>query len=112
MATVTAPIARPNEDRAYVILAGICAAIAFTGFSGTYWLQLPMGTFTGPPLVHLHGLLFSAWTLLFLWQAMLIANRRTMNHRAWGLGGIALASAMVFTGVAVTIGGIQSRIAH
>jgi len=112
MATITAPIARPNEDRIYVILAGLCAAIAFTAFAGTYWLQLPAGTFVGSPLIHLHGLLFSAWTLYFLWQAVLIATNRRASHRAWGLGGIALASAMVFTGIAVTIVGIQERIAH
>jgi hypothetical protein len=112
MATVTAAIARPNEDRFYVMLAGLCAAIAFGGFAGTYWLQLPAGTFVGSPLLHLHGLLFSVWTLFFLWQAMLIANRRTMNHRAWGLAGIALATAMVFTGTAVAIAGLQYRIAQ
>lgn len=112
MATVTAAIARPNEDRYLVILAGLCAGIAFSAFAGTYWLQLPAGTFVGSPLLHLHGLLFSAWTLFFLWQAMLIANRRYAHHRAWGLGGIALATAMVFTGVAVAITGVQWRIAH
>ena len=110
MATVTAPIARPNEDRMFVILAALCAAFAFLAFAGTYWLQLPAGTFVGSPLVHLHALLFSVWTLFFVWQAMLIANRRPMNHRAWGMAGIALASAMVFTGVAVTITGMQSRV--
>jgi hypothetical protein len=112
MATITAAIARPNEDRYFVILAGLCAAFAFSAFAGTYWLQLPAGTFVGSPLLHLHGLLFSAWTLFFVWQAMLIANRRYANHRAWGLGGIALATAMVFTGFAVTITGAQWRIAH
>ena len=112
MATVTTPIARPNEDVGFVILAGLCVAIAFTAFAGTYWLQVPAGTFVGPPLLHLHGLLFSAWTLYFLWQAALIANRRNVSHRAWGLAGISLASLMVFTGVAVTIGGVQWRIAH
>jgi hypothetical protein len=111
MATATAGLARPNEDRFYVILAGLCAAIAFSGFAGTYWLQLPGGTFVGSPLLHLHGLLFSTWTLYFLWQAALIANRRTANHRAWGLAGIALATAMVFTGTAVAIDGLQYRIA-
>jgi hypothetical protein len=112
MATVTTAIARPNEDRFYVILAGLCAVIAFTGFAGTYWLQLAAGTFVGSPLVHLHGLLFSAWTLFFLWQAALIANRRNADHRAWGLAGIALATAMLFTGTAVAITGLQDRIAH
>jgi hypothetical protein len=112
MATATAAIARPNEDRDFVILAGLCAVIAFAGFAGTYWLQLPAGTFVGSPLVHLHGLLFSAWTLFFVWQAVLIANRRNASHRAWGLAGIALASAMLFTGTAVAIAGLKDRIAH
>jgi len=112
MATITVAATRTNEDRVYVLLAGLCTAIALTGFAGTYWLQLPFGTFVGSPLVHLHGLLFSVWTLFFLWQAMLIANRRNANHRAWGLAGIALASAMVFTGSAVAIAGLHDRIAQ
>ena len=112
MATITAPIVRPNEDRFYVLLAALCAVIAFAGFAGTYWLQLPGGTFVGSPLIHFHALLFSVWTLFFLAQAALIANRRYAYHRAWGLGGIALATAMVFSGIAVTITGLQGRIAH
>jgi hypothetical protein len=111
MATVTAPLARPNEDRIFIGLAALCAGIAILGFAPTYWMQLPAGTFVGSPLVHLHGLLFTAWTLFFISQATLIATGRTSNHRAWGLVGIALASAMLFTGVAVAIGGLQARIA-
>jgi hypothetical protein len=49
--------------------------------------------------------------LFFISQAALIANRSFSSHRAWGLFGIALATAMVFTGVAVAIGGLQARIA-
>jgi len=112
MATITVSVARPNEDRAFVLLAGICALIAFGGFSGTYWLQVPAGTFVGSPLLHLHGLLFSVWTLFFVSQAALIAGGRRASHRGWGLFGIALASAMLFTGVAVATTGLQERIAH
>ena len=83
MATVTAPLARPNEDRFFIGLAALCAAIAIPGFAPTYWMQLPAGTFVGSPLVHLHGLLFTAWTLFFISQAVLIANRRYPSHRAW-----------------------------
>ena len=111
MATVTVPIVRPSENRFYVGMAGLCAVIAFTGFASTYWLQLPAGTFTGSPLLHLHGLLFSVWTLFFLAQAAFIANARLLVHRAWGLAGIALATAMLFTGLAVAIDGLQHRIA-
>jgi hypothetical protein len=112
MASITAPIARPGEDRVYILLGGLCAAIAFVGFAGTYWLQMVAGTFTGVPLLHLHGLLFSGWTLFFIAQAGFIANGQRARHRAWGLAGISLATAMLFTGVAIAIEGLQLRIAH
>ena len=111
MATIAAPIARPNENWFFVGMAALCALVAFGGFAGTYWLQLLPGTFTGSPLLHLHGLLFSAWTLLFLSQAILIASRRYRPHRTWGVIGVSLATAMVFTGMAVAIAGLNARLA-
>ena len=87
----------------YVWMAGICALIAFGGFAPTYWLQLAPGTFIGPPLLHIHGALFSAWTLLLLSQTWLAANGRLDHHRAWGLAGIGLASAMVVVGITTAI---------
>jgi hypothetical protein len=87
----------------YVWMAAACAVVAFRGFAPTYWLQLSAGTFVGSPLVHIHGALFSSWTLLLLSQTLLVANGRLRNHRAWGLAGISLATAMVFMGLAAAI---------
>jgi hypothetical protein len=87
----------------YVLMAAACAVVAFGGFAPTYWLQIPAGTFVGSPLVHVHGVLFSSWTLLLLSQTLLVANGRLRNHRAWGLAGISLATAMVFMGLAAAI---------
>jgi len=87
----------------YVWMAALSALIAFGGFAPTYWLQLPAGTFVGPTLLHIHGALFFAWTLLLLSQTTLAASGRLDLHRAWGLGGIALATAMVIAGLAATI---------
>ena len=78
----------------YVWMAAVCALIAFGAFAPTYWLQLSAGTFVGPPLLHIHGALFFAWTLLLLSQTALAANGRLESHGAWGLGGISLATAM------------------
>lgn len=110
MATIAAPVRRPLVGRFYITMAGIFVAIAFGGFFGTYWLQVGRGTFTGSPLLHLHGLLFSFWTLFFLSQATLMANRKVRQHRAWGLLGISLATAMLFTGMMVAIEGLHARI--
>jgi|tagenome__1003787_1003787.scaffolds.fasta_scaffold20940261_2 hypothetical protein len=111
MATIAAPATRPLVSRFYVTMAVIFVAIAFGGFFETYWLQLARGTFVkASPLLHLHGLLFSFWTLFFLSQAMLVSNRKLRSHRSWGLLGISLATAMVFTGLAVAIEGLQARL--
>jgi hypothetical protein len=95
--------ARENSGYFYVWMAAIFALIAFGGFAPTYWLQLAPRTFVGPPLLHIHGALFSAWTLLLLSQTWLAANGRLDHHRAWGLAGIALASAMVVVGITAAI---------
>jgi hypothetical protein len=103
MVAATINPARDRSGYFYVWMAGVCALIAFGGFAPTYWLQLAPGTFIGPPLLHVHGALFSAWTLLLLSQTWLAANDRLDHHRAWGLAGIALASAMVVVGIAAAI---------
>ena len=104
MASTTVTISQSAFPRFYVWMAIACVVIAFGGFAPTYWLQLPAGTFVGSRLLHLHGALFFAWTILLLVQTVLVASGRLPNHRAMGLAGIALASAMVFTGIAAAIG--------
>jgi hypothetical protein len=95
----------------YVWMAGACALIAIGGFAPTYWLQLPAGTFVGSPLLHLHGLLFSAWTLFFLMQTTLVATGRAARHRVWGLLGISLATAMVLVAFAAADEVLERRLA-
>ncbi|HZB69047.1 MAG TPA: hypothetical protein VE403_01665, partial [Sphingomicrobium sp.] len=74
MATIAVPQRRPLVSRFYISMAAVFVAIAFGGFFATYWLQLARGTFTGGAMLHLHGLLFSLWTLFFLSQAMLVGT--------------------------------------
>lgn len=95
----------------YVGMATACVLIAFVGFAPTYWLQLAPGTFVGSPLLHLHGLLFSAWPLYLLLQTALVARARVGRHRAWGLLGVSLATAMVFVGFAVANEVLATRLA-
>jgi hypothetical protein len=95
----------------FVWMAGACAVVAFAGFAPTYWLQVPVGTFVGSPLLHLHGLLFSAWTLFFLLQTTFAARGRLARHRAWGLLGISLATAMVLVGFATADQVLRNRLA-
>lgn len=103
--------ARTSTGYFYVWMAGLCVFIAFGGFAATYWLQLAAGTFIGPPILHVHGLIFSAWPLLLLSQTVRAANGRMEHHRAWGVFGVALATAMVILGLTVAIQGLVGRLA-
>ena len=84
------------------------AAIGFTvlvlvGFAPTYYLR---GLFDLPPLsslAHLHGLLMTAWVVLFLLQIAFISDRRVRLHRRVGYGGIALAALIAATGALATL---------
>ncbi len=58
-----------------------------------------MGSFQAAPIIHIHGLLFSAWTLFFLAQSWFVARGNVMRHRALGMLGISLATAMCIVGV-------------
>ena len=89
--------------RFYVGMAGLCLLIAFGGFVPTYWAKLADGTFSGAPILHIHGGFFFLWTLFFFVQTTLVASGRVLRHRDWGLAGISLATAMVFTVVLAAI---------
>lgn len=109
VATTLAP-ARTGSGYFYVWMAAVCALVAFGGFAETYWLQLLAGTFApSGPLLHLHAALFSGWTLLLLSQTWLAAQGQLAHHRAWGLVGISLATALVLVGVATAIHSMVAR---
>jgi hypothetical protein len=93
--------------RFYVGMAVIFVLIAFGGFVPTYWAKLASGTFGGAPILHVHGLIFFSWTLLFLWQTSLVASGRMIDHRAWGVAGVSLATAMAFTVVLAAINSMK-----
>ena len=98
----------PRATRSfYVWIAGIFVLIAFGGFIPTYWAKLATGSFSGAPILHLHGAIFFTWTLFFFVQTALVASGRTIDHRSWGLAGISLATAMVFTVVLAALNSIR-----
>lgn len=79
-------------------VAAGCFMLALAGFVPTYWVPLFRGEFAGPPLIHFHSTVFLAWTALLWWQGTLADRGRLERHRAFGLAGIALATAVVFVG--------------
>lgn len=82
-----------SESRNFYVGMGVAfVLVAFSGFLPTYWAPVVAGTFRAPPVIHIHGALMFAWTVFFLIQTMLVAAGRTIDHRAWGMAGIALFS--------------------
>jgi len=68
----------------FIAFTLVFALIVFTGFSRSFFLPLAHGTLSKPLIVHLHGLLFFAWTALLILQAALAATKRLRLHRRIG----------------------------
>jgi hypothetical protein len=102
-----------RKDRIfYSTIAIVLALTVLIGFAPTYYLRVlgsePMRTISGSPftsLVHLHGLLFSAWVGLFVIQTALVARHRVNTHRRLGIAGGMLAALMVIVGIATALQG-------
>lgn len=87
------------RSRFYVGMAVALAGTATVGFAPTYFLRPVFRPATAlTPLMHVHGLLFAAWTLLLVVQTTLVAARRTDLHRRLGVAGVVLAPLMLGAG--------------
>lgn len=86
----SAPRAPSLTGRFHVRMALAFVAIAFLGFSPSYWAPIAAGTLDAPPIMHIHGALLFAWTLFYLAQTLWVGTGRTSSHRSWGMAGIAL----------------------
>lgn len=97
-------IAKPRADRRFFTAMSIAAAITvFAGFAPTYFLKSAFGSPALPLLIHVHGLVFTSWIVLFVIQTSLVAARRTDIHRRLGIPGGLLASAMLVIGYLAAI---------
>ena len=92
-------IATPKADRRFFTAMSLAAAITvFAGFAPTYFLKSAFGSPPLPPLLHIHGLVFTSWIVLFVTQTSLVAAKRTDIHRRLGILGGLLAIAMLVVG--------------
>lgn len=102
--SVAESVSLRTADRTfYVGMAVASTATVFAGFAGTYYLKAYTGAPPLPPLVHVHGAVFTLWMLLFLAQTTLVAAGRTDVHRRLGVAGAFLAAAMVVLGYVTAV---------
>jgi hypothetical protein len=93
-----------NRDRRfYVTMATALLAVTFLGFAPTYYLKNFTHAPDLGPLVHIHGVVFSAWMLLFCAQTGFISARRPDLHKITGVFGCILAVAILVIGVLTAI---------
>jgi hypothetical protein len=104
-------ISQQNTDaRFYLVMAIASSTLIFLGFARSYYLKSYFGT---PPLrglLHLHGIVFTAWMIFFVLQTALIASNRPGLHRRLGYAGGILACAMVVLGLLVAFS--AERLGH
>jgi hypothetical protein len=102
--SLPAPIARSQDRRFYSGMALLIAAIVFAGFSRSFYLSPWLDGPALSPLRIVHGLVFSAWIVLFVAQTALVAGGRRDIHRRLGVVGAVLAAAMLVVGTVLAIG--------
>ena len=92
----------------YFWIALVMAAYVFGGFSlaalQRYFANDPR---TMPPVVHLHGVTFISWMTLLMVQTWLINVKNVALHRSLGTFGIALGTAVLFTGSLISLLGFS-----
>lgn len=100
-----------SEKRFFVLFAAFVALLIFAGFTPSFYLK---NVFHVPPplsaMTRVHGVVFTAWALLFVTQAALIDVGRPALHRRLGLLGAVLLGAVLAIGVTTAIN--AGRLGH
>ncbi|MBA3896606.1 MAG: hypothetical protein H0X36_05645 [Sphingomonadaceae bacterium] len=110
MATILATRLLSAERRFFLTMAVIVLGIVFIGFAPSFYLRgvvPPYAPFKPTtPLVIVHGMLFTGWTLLFMTQVGLVSAGRVDLHRKLGAIGIFVLAAMIVVGMLSALNGV------
>ena len=100
-AELVVPQAKSSERRFFAAMTCAILASVFLGFARSFYLRpvFPDTPVPPEPIFLLHGLVFTAWVLLFFLQTRLVAAARIDVHRKTGALGMVLAVAVVVLGV-------------
>jgi FtsH-binding integral membrane protein len=102
-ASVATPHDRTIEHRFFTGMAIAIALTVLAGFARSYYLRSYFETAPLPPILHLHGLVFSTWIALYVAQTSLVAANRVRVHRRLGVAGGVLAVVLVLVGTTTAI---------
>jgi hypothetical protein len=107
MASLAEPRASGIRDDGFFFGAAIAmTAIVVSGFS--LHLALGRSTFGVPWPVHVHAVLFFAWTFFYLLQNALVATGSVRLHRRLGWAALAIVPAMLVVGTGMTVASVRN----
>jgi hypothetical protein len=107
-AAIVAPLNPARPDRMFYTGMAIAFLVtAILGFGPTYFYKPFHVSAPLSPLLHLHGVVGTAWLLLFLVQTSLVRKDRVDLHMRVGIVGAVLALVLVILGVIVSIRGVH-----
>src|SRR5436190_21416450 len=95
---------RSLESQGRLFHTGMAVALLLTavaGFGPTYFFKPIHPSPPLPPLLHVHGMVFTAWLVLLIVQSGLVRAERADLHKRLGLFGAALAVGVVILGFLV-----------
>jgi len=104
------PLGKTAERVFFGGMAMLLCIVVFVGFFRTFFgagfVEAPLPS----PILRVHGLVFTAWMLLFLVQAAFVSARRVSWHRALGTLAFCLPPAMIVLGVVAAIDALGRRV--
>lgn len=86
----------------FIIFTTVFALLVLAGFTRSFFIPVVSGTFSRPPIVHVHGAIFFGWTGLLLLQALLASTGKLRLHRKIGSGAAWLVAPMLILGAIVS----------
>ena len=81
---------RGRDHVFFTSMAIALAVVTFVGFAPSYYLRFYFGGEELTRLVHVHGMVSTAWIVLFLTQTSLVTAGRVGLHRRLGVAGAVL----------------------
>ncbi len=95
------PTARSGDERFFLGAAIAMTLVIVAGFS----TQLAAGrsSFSSPPLVHAHAIVFMGWVTIYLLQNIFVGTGRMLLHRRLGWVAAGWMIPMIVLGFAVTL---------
>ena len=104
------PLNRTAERVFFGGMAMLLCVVVFIGFFRTFFgagfVEAPLPS----PVLLVHGIVFTAWMLLFLMQAVLVSAHRVAWHRTLGIAAFCLPPLMIVLGVIAAIDALGRKV--